>query len=454
MKSNLKCWTKPVAIFSAAASLLLTSEARAATEYADSSEYYYVSEGMSVDEILREVQENENEVAVGNEKRRVPPEKFHEYQIVVDVFRMSKKRPVLGTYFPEYLDVTTSTFKEQDPKKREALARKRFDRLAGFEFAVVSVDGIPQRAYLISGAVDGTIQQQVKARSADGTRVFPVYVDGVPLKVESKKSTPSGNFMLSTYYGSVASKDEQGKKVTLTQVPNPFRISATHDRSSMWYGLQVTDDGILIHATPHYYQLGKPASMGCIRQSTPDAMWLWDLVTNKSEGRQAMIRIHPRGSAEAVERLREMIYDPNFVAPALQVPEVPKVYANQNAARGMVWLVDEINLSYQRIRDYIEKTGNGDYSGIGHDWWNPRTKSYEIVEFPRCGNHDCSIWGDPRETVRKLRAADWEAHLEARRKDIAEGRPILRSDSIALKMPVGPLPVKSSVEKDAVVPAH
>jgi hypothetical protein len=425
--------------WSTAAALLASSGATA------SSRYSYASDEMSGDEIVNLLSDLEVEVDQ-NKSRRISPENFSEYQIVVDVFRASAKRPVLGKYFPEYHDATTSTFSETNAVEREKLAKKRYDRLSKFEFAIVSVDGVPTRAYLISGALEAKLQTPLKAKRPDGT-VYEVVENGEIVMKETKKSTPSGNFMLTPVVVKASVMNAEGKRVK-EQVPFPFLSSSSFERSSMWYGLQVTNDGILMHATPHYYQLGQRASMGCIRQSTPDAMWLWNLVTNESEGRKAMIRIHPKDSQQAVTRLRELIYDPNFIAPEVTVPEIMPVYASPNASRNMVWLVDQINMSHQKIKDYIAKMGHGDYHGAGHDWWNPRTKSHEYVPVPRCGNYDCEeVWGDPLERVAKLREGDREAELEERRKMLELGLPIPRRDSIALGMPVNPIPPKTTPVK-------
>jgi hypothetical protein len=379
-------------------------------------------------------------------KRKVEVEEFAEYQIVVDVFRASQKNPFLGAYYPEYLDAATSTFSETDPAKREELAKIRFARLTALEFAVVSVDGVPQRAYLVSGAAEKEKPKNVK--EFVGGRAVKVYVDGKPLQKLVRSMTPTGNFKLTTYLEEV-----RVGGVLYKDVPHPFRVSTTQDRSTMWYGLQVTNDGILMHATPHYSELGTRASAGCIRQSTPDAMWLWNLVTNESGGRKAMIRIHPRTDGVAANRLRELFYDPNFVMPTVKPDTQPPVLASAEAPRNMAWLVDQLNMSHQRIADFIKyKTKRGEYYGMGHDWWNPRTKSYEPVEFPRCGDHDCSVWGDQPERVRQLKKMDEEANLEARRKDIAEGRAVLRSDSVALGYEVKPLPVKEPAQIQGAKP--
>jgi hypothetical protein len=453
MKSKLKWWSERWAVVTAASSLVLTAGAGTVLTYDEEAPSPHIEDStLTREETARMVESTPERilsdleiagVTVDKKPRIVPEGEFGNYQIVVDIFRGSKKRSVLGQYFPEYHDAATSTFAEADPVKREKLAQKRYGRLAELEFAVVSVDGIPQRAYLISGALETTFKEPVK-KLIDG-KLVPVVVDGQAVMKESKKSTPANNYRLTPVEAWGKTPDGVSKKL-----PFPFVTSTTYE-SSMWYALQVTDNGIFLHATPHYYQLGRRASMGCIRESLPDAMWLWNLVVNESGGRQAMIRIHRRDSPYAIQRLRELIYDPNYIAPNLVQPYVhttpdeplstPPPLATASAPRNMVWLVDQLNLSHQRIQDFIAKIKHGDYDGKAHNWWNPRTKSYEEVAVPLCSGGDCEkVFNvDPIEKLRKQIAANYAARLEFRRKQLENGESIPRADSIALGYEVKPL---------------
>ncbi len=73
--------------------------------------------------------------------------------------------------------------------------------------------------------------------------------------------------------------------------PYPFRVSAKFDNSPMYWPANIRG-GFFIHSTPHYGNLGKPASMGCTRVSIPDAMLIFDTVANAKEGQNAYIMIY------------------------------------------------------------------------------------------------------------------------------------------------------------------
>lgn len=344
--------------------------------------------------------------------RVVLPSEFAKYQIVVDIFRQSARRPVLGKYDASYLDATTSTFTEADPEKRKALSKTRFGNLANSEFAIITVDGTPFKAQLISGALEAEINQPVKV---DGVKQYDPLTGKVVTK-RSRKTTPNGNFKLTAVSLKTRVKGADGKPSAPQTLPFPFLSSTTYDRSAMYWGLSIYG-GYFFHSTPHTGQLGRPASMGCVRQSFPDAMELWDFVANRSQGRLAMIRIHKMHSLEAYTRLREIVYDPRYMPsdPANQLtPEQLNQTALPNSSRDLNWLVGQLNVNYQRVRDYAAKYGS-DHNGVGYSWIDPTTKKAAAPVFPLCGGFDCfKVWGDPlKQRARDLRA-DAEREAQAR----------------------------------------
>ncbi len=72
--------------------------------------------------------------------------------------------------------------------------------------------------------------------------------------------------------------------------PWPWRVSIKFDNSPMFWALQI-DGGYFMHSTPHYGNLGAPASNGCIRTSYPDAMEVFDAVVNENAGLPSVIEL-------------------------------------------------------------------------------------------------------------------------------------------------------------------
>lgn len=356
--------------------------------------------------------------------REVHPDDFGKYQIVVDIFRSSPTKRMLGDYLPEYHDTLTASFEEKNEKALEKLANKRFQNLSNSEFAVVSIDGVPTRAYLISGALESTINQAVKENGIQ--KVDPLTGEAVT-KV-SKKTTPPGNYLLTPVILKTKTPGQTGKS-SAQNFPFPFLSSSTYERSSMFWGLWIFG-GYFIHQTPHYGQLGSPASMGCLRQSSPDAMWLWNLVTNENGGRMAMIRIHKMNTQAAYERVRELVYDPNY-SPQVQALQA----ATSSSPRDLFWLIASVNASLQNIKDFMKKTGSPEFEGVSHGGWNTESKEFNASEAPLCAGYDCiQVWGDPIQKIAKLKTKDEEARLKARFEDVQRGLPIPRQDSIKLKL--------------------
>jgi hypothetical protein len=181
------------------------------------------------------------------------------------------------------------------------------------EFAVVTVDGRPEAAYVISSGKPGN-------STIEGS---------YPLKIMAVKGKTNPEFK-----------------------PYPWKRSTKYNNSPMFWGMQI-DGGYWIHSTPHYGELGRPASMGCVRMTYPAAMELWDLIVNRAAG-SAVIRIHASGSEKAKAVL---------------------------ASRGVdvSWIRERVE---EDLTDALAKT-RGDYSGYGH------ARIGKKLEWPGCDGVDC-----------------------------------------------------------------
>lgn len=286
----------------------------------------------------REVTPDEFAVEMGLSKdagsRVVPKSDFGDYSMVVDIFRWSRSLPVLGEYDSDYQDLLVPpSVPTQD---RDAEARRIFGELSNLEFAVVSLSGAPYKAQVISGALEG-------------------YAEG------SYKSTPAGNFRLDPIRYSVSVTEEDGAD-SREQIPFPWLRSAKYGNSRMYWGLWIFG-GYFFHSTSHYWQLGRRASMGCIRQPFPDAMENFQL----AQDHRAMIRIHPIGSTAAYNRLRE----------------ITKV----------AWVLPRLRQNDARVKESIQDIGR-EVVTLGHAWRDPATGSPGVPVWPRCGPIGCfKVWG-------------------------------------------------------------
>ena len=68
--------------------------------------------------------------------------------------------------------------------------------------------------------------------------------------------------------------------------PWPWKTSIKYENSPMYWALNI-HGGYYFHSSPHYGNLGRPASKGCIRASIPDAMEVFDLIANQMPGEPA-----------------------------------------------------------------------------------------------------------------------------------------------------------------------
>ncbi len=268
-------------------------------------------------------------------ERRVPIEDFNQYPLVVDVFRRSPENPVLGAFNPGYVDLLVPAG-SHTPEERVAEAERIFRDLADREFAVVSVNGSPYKAQIISGGLE--------ARAAGGFR-----------------TTPAGNYKLDIRQFTKRIPVSGGGTRSAT-VDFPWLRSRTYGNSIMYWGLWMFG-GYFIHSTTHYGQLGERASMGCIRQAYPDAMELFQL----RQQYRGLIRVHKIGSPEAVARFHEIT--------------------------SHAWALPRLHQNLTRILDYVEYAGKTEIVTQGHAWIDPATGSPGTVQWPDCGPVDCfQIW--------------------------------------------------------------
>jgi hypothetical protein len=106
----------------------------------------------------------------------------------------------------------------------------------------------------------------------------------------------------------------------------------------MYWGLQI-HGGYFIHSSPHYGNLGKPASMGCVRASFPDAMELFELVANVHAGRPSYIII--------------------FEDVALEVPGEGARVLRQVLSESS-WSIERLKSALARSRAEVEAVSKGD----------------------------------------------------------------------------------------------
>jgi hypothetical protein len=283
-------------------------------------------------------EEMARELGVPNEPgpRAVKASEYGRYSLVVDVFRWSPSNPVLGSFDERYVDLLIPPG-SGTPAERIAEARKSFADLAGREFAVISVDGAVRKAEIVSAGIED-------------------YAEG------GYRTTPPGAYKLDVLRYSKRIPNGDGT-TRVAEVDYPWLRSETYGNSIMYWGLWIFG-GYFIHSTTHYGVLGHRASMGCIRQSYPDAMTLFRL----RQDHLGMIRIHPIGSAEAIDRFREIT----------------------TVESTLVDLSEDL----RNIREYMDYAGSTEISVPGHAWIDPATGKPGPVDWPNCGPVDCfSIWG-------------------------------------------------------------
>lgn len=295
--------------------------------------------------------------------RIVPPSEFKDYRVHVDLFRASSSRSILGEFKEEYVEVLTPDSAAASDVERRELARKRFAVLVTKEFVVLTIDAKPAKAYVVSAALERMVELPVKG--SDGQPLIDP-VTQKPLMKREFKTTPTGNYRLDPLLQHrVITVDGGTKRKEL--VAYPWMRSRTYDDAQMYWGLWIKG-GYFIHSTPHYGQLGQRASMGCVRQSFPDAMELFDLIVNQKM--TAMIRIHPLGSQSAIERLQALLND------------------SKDPERDMKWVVARLYENWKQIRASVKYYGP-ELPLLGHGWIHPELKRPQPPQWPLCGPIDC-----------------------------------------------------------------
>ncbi len=311
--------------------------------------------------------------------RAVAPQHFKDFRVNVDIFRKSTRRPVLGDFREEFTAALVPNAEGLTPESRTEEAKKRFAILASREFAVASLDGAPFKAYIISGAVEKRVA--VALKNPDGTLDRDPETGRIRTRM-SMKTTPVGNYRLDAIAYDLKLKGPKGMKV-VRPVAFPWLRSHAYKDSQMFWGLWIKG-GYFIHSTPHYGELGRPASMGCIRQSFADAQELFKLIVE--ENLSGMVRIHRIGASESVSRLREIIVDLAYSAP----PNAPVTEAPRDPSKDMTWLLTQLASNEQRIRDSVKYYGH-ELNIAGNDWINAETGKPGAVTWPKCGD----IQGSP-----------------------------------------------------------
>lgn len=164
----------------------------------------------------------------------------------------------------------------------------------------------------------------------------------------------------------------------------PWRTSAKYHNSPMYWALQI-NGGYFIHSSPHYGNLGAPASMGCIRASLPDAMQLFDAVVNRS------------GNGTGTIILREGVDLDSDSAISREL---------STALRDSGWSVEQLKEALESNRREIEAVSTGDleYSpGVPAEaHFRPFADQFEASRsFPLCNGTDC--WKLYRRTPKIVR---------------------------------------------------
>ncbi|MGK5088781.1 L,D-transpeptidase family protein [Bdellovibrionota bacterium FG-2] len=139
------------------------------------------------------------------------------------------------------------------------------------EFVIVTIDGQISNVYVVSTA-------RAPKTTIEGT---------FPLKIEKRRG-----------------KDKSFR-------PFPFHKSAKYENSPMFWALNIHGP-FFIHSTPHYNELGRAASKGCVRLTFPTSMEIFDNVVNRVQG-SAVIHIYGSGSKVAREAFESKGLDPAWI---------------------------------------------------------------------------------------------------------------------------------------------
>jgi hypothetical protein len=304
--------------------------------------------------------------------RVVPPSKYADYRLHVEIFRKSSSNPVLGAFQESYVDaLVLDADGTMTPEQRLAEAKKRFKSLASKEFAVETIDGVPTKAHIISAGVEASLLLPVIG--PDG-KPMKDPVTGEIIKRRQFKTTPPGAYRLDplAYELKLGANGKRRREL----VAQPWIRSRKYENSQMFWALWIKG-GYFIHSSPYYAQLGQPASKGCIRQTFPDAMELFSHLVQ--ENMSGMILIQKAGTRAAVARLQEVL-------------------ASGPSPKDMHWLLGELQKSSDRIRETVKYYRTGDIEIKGHSWLDATLGKPAPTLWPLCGLEgsgiDCfKAWG-------------------------------------------------------------
>lgn len=178
-------------------------------------------------------------------------------------------------------------------------------------------------------------------------------------------------------------------------LPSPWKRSNTYGNSPMFWGLNI-NGGFWIHSTPHYGQLGEPASMGCVRTSHPTSMEIWDQAVNECGGKTVKINIYKEGTQAALDafnKLKALPLDP-YAEKKLKQAAADNQKLEKPALPGN----EQFAMLIERDLADAHAVTTGDYDGNGHrrvhtdrifkrfKWTKGQT---EEPYYPKCGEKDC-----------------------------------------------------------------
>ncbi|NDG85560.1 MAG: hypothetical protein EBX52_11080 [Proteobacteria bacterium] len=207
-----------------------------------------------------------------------------------------------------------------------------------YEFSLLVVDGVIRRAFLVSTAAKG----------------FDPIIGIHRIEVPEVRSRPW-----------------------------PWKTSIKYQNSPMYWGL-VIDGGFYFHSSPHYGNLGRPASKGCIRASIPDAMEVFDSIVNGNPGMPAYSLIYEKTDLAADE---------------------PGANLLKRMLQESGWTVEDLKNALKTSRKEIVSVSRGDleYSpGVPADSHaRPFSNQFrESITFPCCADVNCwEFFKKPRTTI-------------------------------------------------------
>ncbi|MBC7396336.1 MAG: L,D-transpeptidase, partial [Bdellovibrionales bacterium] len=214
-----------------------------------------------------------------------------------------------------------------------------------YEFTLLVVDGKIQRAFLVSTAIEGKMP------------ILGVHRLSVPTQADHPRK------------------------------PWPWKTSSTYFDAPMYWALNI-EGGYFIHSSPHYGNLGKPGSMGCIRESIPDAMEVFNAVANKyaSSASYSVIfdRLKMGSKSQAELTLQKVLQDSG-------------------------WTLDDLKDALNRNKTEIDLVARGDLEyapGVPVDAHvRPLGDAPQVeASFPSCAGIDCWDLFRKKRAILKLKS--------------------------------------------------